>query len=207
MYFYELLCIIMYFVLIFATKCCLNKWVSIMMYILLNDFFYNFAETLFYDYKYIKIMMNIYLHSRHTTKFKPSSCIELVAVCFQVQFKTSDHNLCNQPVFALSPYCCVLSREATNTQLVLSWFNSTNDLPHSRGVLFWLLLSFIFLHMNEIYTLSNVRYLRGSFCWYGWLGVDSHCWSFLFIIWYSSQNNIQKTINRTKWTPLTIGVH
>jgi hypothetical protein len=41
----------------------------------------------------------------------------------------------NQPVFALSPEFCVLSREATNTHFSL-WFDPigarTHDLPHSR---------------------------------------------------------------------------
>ena len=41
----------------------------------------------------------------------------------------------SQPVFALSPLCCVLSGEATNTIFSL-WFDSTgartHDLSHSR---------------------------------------------------------------------------
>ena len=61
MYFYELLCIIMYFVLIFATKCCLNKWVSIMMYILLSDFF------LFYI---VDFLSTVYMYNRQVAPSK-----------------------------------------------------------------------------------------------------------------------------------------
>jgi hypothetical protein len=54
MYYYVLLCIIMYFFLIFATKYCLNKWVSIMTYILLNDFF------LFYIVDFLSCTVYVY---------------------------------------------------------------------------------------------------------------------------------------------------
>jgi hypothetical protein len=42
----------------------------------------------------------------------------------------------SQPVFALSPYCCVLRGEATNTNFYSLWFDPTRaptyDLLHSR---------------------------------------------------------------------------
>ena len=42
----------------------------------------------------------------------------------------------SQPVFALTPKCCVLSGEVTNTNFSSLWFDPsgarTHDLPHSR---------------------------------------------------------------------------
>ena len=42
----------------------------------------------------------------------------------------------SQPVFVLSPSCCVLNGEATNYNYIQSWFDSigarTHDLSHSR---------------------------------------------------------------------------
>ena len=37
-----------------------------------------------------------------------------------------------QPVIALSPQCCTLSREATKTNLIVFGSTRTHDLPHSN---------------------------------------------------------------------------
>ena len=64
----------------------------------------------------------------------------------------------NQPVFALSPYCCMLSREPTNTNFIILGLTrpdiEPHDLPHSSEAITltitppkWLLLGFFFYQL------------------------------------------------------------